>query len=82
MIPLIVINLLKDNLENEDIEKDYPVFIESGTLYGNTIIPLEKHFHELHTIEIKEEFFVNIKNKCNKSKKFWHNPRKEWNVYL
>lgn len=71
-MPPINIDWLKKNLQNKNVNKDYPVFIETGTYNGNTIIPLEIHFNELHTIEIKEEFVVNLKNKYNKSKINFH----------
>ena len=71
-MPSLNINWLKDNLKNVNIEKDYPVFIETGTLYGNTIIPLEKYFTELHTIEIKKELFDHVKKTNNKSKIIFH----------
>lgn len=72
IMPSLNINWLKDNLKNDNIEKDYPVFIETGTLYGNTIIPLEKYFTELHTIEIKKELFDHVKKTYNKSKINFH----------
>ena len=71
-MPSLNINWLKDNLKNDNIEKDYPVFIETGTLYGNTIIPLEKYFTELHTIEIKKELFDHVKKTYNNSKINFH----------
>lgn len=71
-MPSIDINWIKKNLENKNINKDYPVFIETGTYMGGTIIPLEIHFNELHTIEIKEEIFVKVKDKNNKSKINFH----------
>ena len=64
-MPSIDINWLKENLQNKNINKEYPVFIETGTYLGNTIIPLESHFNELHTIEIKEQFIIDAKNKYN-----------------
>ena len=78
-MPSIDIDWLRNNLKNKNVNKDYPVFIETGTHMGDTIIPLEKHFNELHTIEIKEEFFVNVKNKYNRSK---HNEKKKINFHL
>ena len=71
-MPSINIDWLKKNIQNNNVNKDYPVFIETGTFMGNTIIPLEKHFNELHTIEIKETFFNNVKNKYNNSKINFH----------
>ena len=80
-MPSINIDWLNKNLQNKNVNKDYPVFIETGTYHGGTILPLEKHFNELHTIEIKEEFFVNVKNKYNKSISL-RNEKKKINFHL
>jgi hypothetical protein len=38
----------------------YPIFVETGSLHGQTILGVEKYFEELHTIEIKEQFYNNL----------------------
>jgi len=50
------------------IEKLYPIFVETGTFKGGTIFKMEKIFQELHTIEIKHEFYLNVKNQYNGDK--------------
>ena len=42
--------------------KNYPNFIETGTYLGETILHMEQYFTKLHTIEIKKEFYENVKN--------------------
>jgi hypothetical protein len=48
--------LLRDNY------KLYDNFIETGTASGGTILSMEPHFLNLHTIEIKYEYYMYTKN--------------------
>ena len=59
-MPSITIEWLQNNLGNGNVNKDYPVFVETGTYMGGTVLPLEAHFEQLHTIEIKEEFLAGV----------------------
>ena len=43
--------------------KNYPNFIETGTFHGDTIFHMEQYFSNLYTIEIKRQFYENVKNK-------------------
>lgn len=52
----------------QDEYKTYENFIETGTYYGETIMSLEPYFSKLYTIEIKEEFYENVKNKYKGNK--------------
>ena len=42
--------------------RTYPNFTETGTYMGETIMALEPHFSNLHTIEIKKELYEHVKN--------------------
>ena len=66
IMPSINYQWLQKNLKNKNIQKDYPVFVETGTFVGKTILPLEEHFYELHTIEIKKDLFDYVKKKSKK----------------
>lgn len=46
----------------------FPTFLETGTFQGSTILSMEHHFKILHTIEIKKEFYENVKNKYHGDK--------------
>jgi len=54
--------------------KDYPCFVETGTLNGDTVRNLSHLFEELNTVEIKEEFYLNAKelSKNHTNIKFYH----------
>jgi len=58
-MPSIDINFLK---QLQDDYCTYENFIETGTYYGETILSLEPYFSKLYTIEIKKEFYDNLKD--------------------
>lgn len=47
----------------KDDYKEYPNFIETGTLRGETIFAMNKYFTNLYTIEIKKEFYHSVRSK-------------------
>ena len=51
-----------DNIKQSNIFENYPIFVETGTFIGETIFLMSSKFKELHTIEIKEDFYNNVKS--------------------
>jgi hypothetical protein len=49
---------LKDNYSN------YNVFIETGTLNGETIFAMEPYFNKLYTIEFSQQYYLNTKKRA------------------
>lgn len=48
--------------------RDFASFIETGTLWGETIFQMEPLFDRLHTIEIKEDFYQSVKTRYSGNK--------------
>ena len=64
-MPSITIELL-DKLQDD--YKKFPLFIETGTLNGDTIFAVEPYFNKLYTIEFSQQYYNNTKNKYNGDK--------------
>ena len=54
--------------ELQDDYKNYPCFIETGTLGGSTTFAMEPYFEEVYTIEFSEKHYTNTKNKYKGNK--------------
>lgn len=64
--------LTKSFLDKLQLNKLYPIFIESGTFKGETIFNLEQYFEQLHTIEISSKYYNDTKNSYNGNKITFH----------
>ena len=60
------------NFLKEDIFKLYPTFVETGTYMGKTTFSVEPFFNFIHTIEIKKEFYEDVKMKYSGNKIKFH----------
>lgn len=58
-MPSLELNIF-NQIKEQDIFNNYKIFIETGTYLGETILKVEPLFDELHTIEIKKDFYENI----------------------
>jgi hypothetical protein len=56
-MPAIEIDDL-NHLNVDGLFEVYPTFVETGTFLGETIMKMEPFFEKLHTIEIKQEFYL------------------------
>ena len=69
-MPSIDFNFLS-NLHDDF--KNYSNFVETGTYLGDTTFCVEPYFDNIYTIEIKKDFFENVKNKYQGNKiHFYH----------
>lgn len=66
-MPTLDINVINSSLKNRDI-KEFPTFIETGTMNGRTIFSMSEHFDVLHTIEIQAQLYQNVIEKYKRSK--------------
>ena len=48
--------------------KQFPIFIETGTLNGDTTFAMEKYFNKIYTIELSEKYYNSTKSKYNGDK--------------
>ena len=55
------------NSLKEDYKK-FPVFIETGTLNGETTFAIESYFNKVYTIELNEKYYNSTKSKYNGDK--------------
>lgn len=53
-------------------EDEYDIFVETGTCEGKTIFRMERYFKELHTIEIKKQFYDAVCRKYKGNKITFH----------
>jgi len=64
-MPSLDINFL---LQLKDDYKKFFSFVETGTLYGETIFAMEPFFNSLYTIELSEKYHSLTKSKYNGNK--------------
>ena len=48
--------------------REFRSFIETGTYYGETIFQMEPMFDKLHTIEVKPEYYQDVKRRYSGNK--------------
>ena len=47
-----------NKIQTTELFHSYPTFVETGTFQCETIVKMEPFFEKLHTIEIKQEFYL------------------------
>lgn len=61
-IGLDILSMLQDDYTK------YPVFVETGTCYGETTFAIEPFFNEIHTVEINPVFYNSVKSRYSGNK--------------
>ena len=61
-----------NNLQVDGLFEVYPTFVESGTYLGETILKMQPFFEKLHTIEIKQQFYLNAVTQYKGNKISFH----------
>ena len=72
-MPSISFMWMKKYIKNLN-HTEFPIFVETGTYQGNTVLALEKNFSKLHTIEIKKDLYLSVKNKYERARNI-HNRK-------
>ena len=70
-MPALEYNILKQSLDKE-VLTHYPYFVETGTFKGKTIFSMEKHFKELHTIELHPMWYKKARKRYKGNKIHFH----------
>ena len=61
-MPSLDYNFILRIINKLNIDNNFINFVETGTYLGETILNMESYFNNLYTIEIKKEYYDNIKN--------------------
>ena len=70
-MPALEYNILKQSLDKE-VLTHYPYFVETGTFKGKTIFSMERHFKELHTIELHPMWYKKARKRYKGNKIHFH----------
>lgn len=61
-----------NNLQVDGLFEVYKTFVETGTFLGETIMKMHPFFEKLHTIEIKQDFYLKAKTSYKGNKISFH----------